>query len=131
MADSISIRMNEFNQLASAMLVLVFAAALLVLGSCTSKTGGRAYLPFPSAKCCKRDRKPAGVNRRAESRRFPFCSKEAVGLWSRGFTRTPPVSRGNRAWCLAPWSRDNLKDTITAFEKRLAGLLDRTEQVPA
>ena len=27
--------------------------------------------------------------------------------------------------------RDNLKNTITAFEKRLAGLLDRTEQVPA
>jgi hypothetical protein len=27
--------------------------------------------------------------------------------------------------------RDNLKDTIAALEKRLPGLLDRTEQVPA
>jgi hypothetical protein len=27
--------------------------------------------------------------------------------------------------------RDNLKDTIAALEKRLASLLDRTEQVPA
>jgi hypothetical protein len=27
--------------------------------------------------------------------------------------------------------RDNLKDTIAALEKWLAGLLDRTEQVPA
>jgi hypothetical protein len=27
--------------------------------------------------------------------------------------------------------RDNLKDTIAALEKRLPGLLDQTEQVPA
>jgi hypothetical protein len=42
MADSICFCMNEFNQLASAMLVLVFAAAMLVVGQLYIENKGKS-----------------------------------------------------------------------------------------
>jgi hypothetical protein len=50
MPDSISIRMNEFNQLASAMLVLVFAAAMLVVGQLYIENRGKSIFAVPASQ---------------------------------------------------------------------------------
>jgi hypothetical protein len=50
MADSICFRMNEFNQLASAMLVLVFAAAMLVVGQLYIENRGKSIFAVAASQ---------------------------------------------------------------------------------
>jgi hypothetical protein len=50
MADSICFCMNEFYQLARAMLVLVFAAAMLVVGQLYIENRGKSIFAVPASQ---------------------------------------------------------------------------------